>query len=91
VDKNVDKNVDNFNLWIRGVKPVDKPVDRNVDNSNLWITRELSTGCPQEIAGYPQFCPQARGRLFGLGKAHFPSYTHIHRPYYYYYSNRYMV
>src|SRR5215218_2069575 len=66
-------------------------VDKIVDNSTLWISRHLSTIHPQENAGYPHFCPQARGRLFGLGKADFSSYTHIHRPYYYYYSNRYMV
>jgi hypothetical protein len=70
---------------------VDKPVDRNVDNSKLWITRHLSTICPQESAGYPHFYPQAGGRPIGLGKADFSSYTHIHRPYYYYYSNKYMV
>src|ERR671912_466203 len=79
------------NLWIRGVKSVDKPVDRIVDNSSLWITRHLSTIHPQEIGGYPHFYPQAGARLFGLGKAIFSSYTHIHRPYYYYCSNRYMV
>src|SRR5215217_7674557 len=78
-------------MWIRGVKPVDKVVDRIVDNSSLWITRHLSTNHPQEISGYPHFCPQVRGRLFSLGKAIFSSYTHIHRPYYYYCSNRYMV
>src|SRR5215213_8938154 len=84
--------VDNSsNLWIRGVKSVDKPVDRIVDNFSLWITRYLPTIHPQEIVSYPHFYPQVRGRLFGLGKAFFSSYTHIHRPYYYYYSNRYMV
>jgi hypothetical protein len=46
-------------LWIRGVKTVDKAVDKIVDNSTLWITRDLSTIRPQEIAGYPQFYPQA--------------------------------
>jgi hypothetical protein len=46
-------------LWIRGVKTVDKAVDKIVDNSTLWISRDLSTICPQEIAGYPQFYPQA--------------------------------
>jgi hypothetical protein len=66
-------------------------VDRIVDNSSLWITRHLSTIHPQEIVGYPHSYPQAGGRLFSLGKANFSSYTHIHRPYYYYYSNRYMV
>jgi hypothetical protein len=68
---------------------VDKPVDRIVDNSILWITRHLSTIYPQEIAGYPHFYPQDRGREFGLGMADFWGYPHIHRPYYYYYSNRY--
>src|SRR5918993_245049 len=64
----------------------------SVDNSSiLWITRHLSTIHPQEIAGYPHFYPQPAVRLFGLGKAVFSSYTHIHRPYYYYCSNRYMV
>src|SRR5215212_2468821 len=72
-------------------RSVDKPVDRIVDNSSLWITRHLSTIHPQEIASYPHFCPQALGRLFGLGKAILSSYTHIHRPYYYCCSNRYMV
>src|SRR5829696_5095828 len=80
-----------INLWIRGVKSVDKPVDRIVDNSRLWITRHLSTIHPQEVASYPRFYPQARLRLFGLGKEIFSSYTHIHRPYYYCCSNRYMV
>jgi hypothetical protein len=80
-----------INLWIRGVKAVDKLVDRIVDNSVLWITRGLSTICPQEKGGYPHFCPQAQGRFFGLGKVLFGGYPHIHRPYYYYYSNKYMV
>ena len=70
---------------------MDKPVDRIVDNFILWITRYLSTIHPQEIVGYPHFYPQVRGRLFGLGKVFFSSYTHIHRPYYYYCSNRYML
>jgi hypothetical protein len=61
---------------------MDKPVDKIVDNSVLWITRHLSTICPQEIAGYPQFYPQARERLFGLGMVDFSGYPHIHRPYY---------
>ena len=61
---------------------MDKVVDKIVDNSSLWITRELSTICPQEIVGYPQFYPQARGRGFGLGMADFSGYPHIHRPYY---------
>jgi hypothetical protein len=78
-------------LWIRGVEAVDKPVDNFVDNSGLWITRDLSTICPQENGGYPHFCPQAARRLFGLGKVDFGGYPHIHRPYYYYYSNKYMV
>ncbi len=80
-----------INLWIRGVRSVDKPVENSVDNSNLWITRELSTICPQGPASYPQFCPQPRGRVVGLSMADFASYPHIHRPYYYYYSNRLMV
>lgn len=75
-----------INLWIRGVKSVDKPVDNSVENSGLWISRELSTICPQECGGYPQKCPQRRGRVSGLGKAYFAGYPHIHRPYYYYYS-----
>src|ERR687897_770022 len=63
-----------------------------VDNSSkLWITRHLSTIHPQEIRGYPHYYPQAGWRPSGLGKAVFSSYTHIHRPYYYYCSNRYMV
>src|ERR687898_138824 len=78
-------------LWIRGVESVDKPVDRIVDNSSLWISGELSTIRPQEDAGYPHFYPQLRGRPFALGKANLSSYTHIHRPYYYYCSNRYML
>jgi flavodoxin len=77
-----------INLWIRGVKPVDKSVDKIVDNSSLWITRHLSTICPQENAGYPQFLPQARLAVIGLGKTDFGGYPHIHRPYYYYYSNK---
>ena len=76
-----------INLWIRGVQPVDKPVDISVDNPNLWITRELSTTRPQVGASYPQFCPQPRGEVFGLGKVDFATYPHIHSPYYYYYSN----
>jgi hypothetical protein len=80
-----------INLWITGVKSVDKPVGNSVDNSNLWITRELSTICPQGSASYPQFCPQPRGRAFGLSMADFAAYPHIHRPYYYYYSNKLMV
>jgi hypothetical protein len=80
-----------INLWIRGVKPVDKPVDNFVDNSDLWISPELSTICPQETVGYPHFCPQAGRWIFGLGKVLFGGYPHIHRPYYYYYSNKYMV
>ena len=80
-----------INLWIRGVKPVDNFVDNFVDKSCLWITRDLSTICPQETGGYPHFCPQAALGLFGLGKAHFGGYPHIHRPYYYYYSNKDMV
>jgi hypothetical protein len=70
---------------------VDKPVDNFVDNSKLWITRELSTFHPQVSAGYPQIRPQARGCLFGLDKAYSGAYPHIHRPYYYYYSNKYKV
>src|SRR5918997_456476 len=58
------------------------------NSSKLWINRHLSTIHPQEIVGYPRSYPQAGGRLFGLGKANFSSYTHIPRPYYYYYSNR---
>ena len=79
------------NLWIRGIKAVDKLVDRIVDNSFLWIIRNLSTICPQETGGYPRFYPQTAGRLFGLDKVLFCGYPHTHRPYYYYYSNRYMV
>jgi hypothetical protein len=80
-----------INLWIRGVESVDKPVENSVENSTLWISRDLSTVCPQELATYPQFCPQPRGWVFGLSKADFGGYPHIHRPYYYYYSNKYMV
>jgi hypothetical protein len=80
-----------INLWITGVKSVDKPVDNSVENSFLWISRDLSTFRPQEIATYPQFCPQPGGRVFGLSKANLPGYPHIHSPYYYYYSNKYMV
>jgi hypothetical protein len=78
-------------LWIRGVKAVDKAVDNFVDNFALWITRHLSTICPQEIRGYPHFCPQGGVLVFGLGKRVSGGYPHIHRPYYYYYSNKYMV
>ena len=70
---------------------MDKSVDNFVDNASLWITRELSTFYPQEIGGYPHFYPQLRGLELGLGKADFAAYPHIHRPYYYYYSNKYMV
>jgi hypothetical protein len=78
-------------LWIRGVKSVDKVVDNSVDNPGLWITRELSTIHPQESGTYPQIRPQARGRFFGLGKTELAGCPHIHRPYYYYYSNTLMV
>jgi hypothetical protein len=54
-----------------------------VDNLGLWITRHLSTIYPQESGTYPQFCPQARWRVFGLGKEDLVGYPHIHRPYYY--------
>jgi hypothetical protein len=80
-----------INLWIRGVKSVDKPVENSVENSSLWISRDLSTFYPQEAATYPHFCPQPRGRFFGLGKGDRAGYPHIHSPYYYYYSNKYMV
>ena len=80
-----------INLWIRGVKSVDKSVDNFVENLILWITRELSTFCQQRTGGYPHFYPQPRWLDFGLSKADFLAYSHIHRPYYYYYSNRYMV
>ena len=80
-----------INLWITGVETVDKPVGNSVDNSNLWITRELSTFYQQGTGGYPHFCPQLRGLEFSLSKADFAAYPHIHRPYYYYYSNRLMV
>jgi hypothetical protein len=80
-----------INLWIRGAKTVDKPVEKSVENSSLWISRDLSTIHPQEHATYPQFRPQPRGRVFGLSMADSAGYPHIHRPYYYYYSNRYMV
>jgi hypothetical protein len=70
---------------------VDKSVDNFVENPSLWITRELSTFYPQGTGGYPHFCPQLRGWGFGLSKADFAVYPHIHRPYYYYYSNKYMV
>jgi hypothetical protein len=80
-----------INLWIRGVKSVDKPVDNSVENSSLWISRDLSTFHPQESATYPQIRPQPRGRVFGLGKAETCGCPHIHRPYYYYYSNTLMV
>jgi hypothetical protein len=73
-----------INLWIKGVKAVDKSVDNFVDNFTLWITRDLSTICPQENAGYPQFLPQAAPGVMGLGKVDFCGYPHIHRPYYYY-------
>jgi hypothetical protein len=62
---------------------VDKPVERTVDNFSLWITRHLSTIYPQESGTYPQFCPQARRQVFGLGKEDLVGYPHIHRPYYY--------
>jgi hypothetical protein len=78
-------------LWVKGVKPVDNYVDNFVDNFGLWITRELSTICPQETGGYPHFCPQVVRGLFGVGKALFAGYPHIHSPYYYYCSNKYMV
>src|SRR5215216_1583070 len=88
----VDKSPETFHsLAYLSTETVDKSVDRIVDNFSLWITRYLPTIHPQEIVSYPHFYPQVRGRLFGLGKAFFSSYTHIHRPYYYYYSNRYMV
>jgi hypothetical protein len=80
-----------INLWIRGVKSVDKPVDNFVDKSSLWITRALSTFLPQEIAGYPQFHPQPCQGVFGVGKADREVIHTVHRPYYYYYSNRLMV
>jgi hypothetical protein len=80
-----------INLWIRGVKAVDNFVDNFVDNSGLWITRNLSTICPQETGGYPHFCPQDARWFVGLGKALCGGYPHIHRPYYYYCSNKYMV
>jgi hypothetical protein len=80
-----------INLWITGVKSVGKPVDNSVENSVLWINHDLSTFRPQEIATYPQFCPQPGGRVLGLSKANFAGYPHIHSPYYYYYSNKYMV
>jgi hypothetical protein len=70
---------------------VDKPVDNFADNPSLWITRELSTSYPQAAGGYPHFCPQLRGKESGLSKADFAAYPHIHRPYCYYYSNKYMV
>jgi hypothetical protein len=89
--KNTTRNNLWINLWIRGVKSVDKPVDNFVDNFGLWISPELSTICPQESDGYPHFCPQAARWLFGLGKVLCGDYPHIHRPYYYYYSNKYMV
>jgi hypothetical protein len=54
-----------------------------VDNPELWITRHLSTTCPQESGTYPQFSPQARLRVFGLGKEDSGGYPHIHSPYYY--------
>src|SRR3990170_6042228 len=72
-----------INLWITGVKSVDKPVEKTVDNFRLWITRHLSTIYPQVRGTYPQFSPQARGRVFGLGKEDFGGYPHFHRPYYY--------
>ena len=75
-------------MWIRGAETVDKDVDSSVDNSNLWITRELSTGCPQQTGGYPQFYPQEGCGVVGLSKGDFASYPHIHRPYYCYYSNK---
>jgi hypothetical protein len=78
-------------LWIRGVKPVDKSVDNFVDNSILWITFDLSTICPQDFASYPHFCPQGRAWFLGLSKPD-PRVIHtVHRPYYYYYSNKYKV
>jgi hypothetical protein len=80
-----------INLWIRGVKSVDKPVENSVENSSLWISGHLSTFCPQEVAAYPQIYPQSRVGVFGLSKAGFAGYPHIHSPYYYYYSNKYMV
>jgi hypothetical protein len=80
-----------INLWIRGVKSVDKPVENSVENSSLWISGHLSTICPQEVAAYPQIYPQSRVGVFGLSKAGFAGYPHIHSPYYYYCSNKYMV
>ena len=73
-----------INLWIRGVKAVDNSVDRNVDKSGLWITRDLSTICPQETGGYPQFLPQALRTVLRIDRTDFRGYPHIHRPYYYY-------
>ncbi len=70
---------------------MDKSVDNFVDNDSLWITRELSTIYPQGAGGYPHFCPQPTGAEFGLSRVDLASYPHIHRPYYYYYSNKYMV
>jgi hypothetical protein len=78
-------------LWIRGVKAVDKVVDDFVDNFFLWISRRLSTIYPQAFWTYPHFCPQARLPVFTLPKPNTGGYPHIHRPYYYYYSNKYMV
>src|SRR5918995_668521 len=81
----VDKSSETFHNQIRlSTETVD-------NSSNLWISGELSTIRPQEDAGYPHFYPQLRGRPFALGKANLSSYTHIHRPYYYYCSNRYML
>ena len=70
---------------------MDKSVDNFVDNSRLWITHELSTFLPQEIGSYPHFRPQPRRCVLGLGKANHEVIHTVHRPYYYYYSNRVMV
>src|SRR5215210_2472757 len=80
-----------INLWITGVKSVDKPVEDYVDNSRLWINCRLSTFLPQEKAGYPQFYPQPRLWVLGLGKGD-PDFIHtVHRAYYYYYSKNLMI
>lgn len=67
---------------------MDNSVDNFVDKLWLWITHELSTIYPQDIASYPQFCPQVGEDVFGLGKGNFGVIHTIHSPYYYYYSNR---
>ena len=70
---------------------MDNSVEIFVDNSGLWITRELSTVFPQDSEVYPQFYPQLSCRVLGVAKGNPTGYPHIHKPYYYYYSNRLMV